>query len=342
MPLCAGLLTLASTGAWAIGTDAGASIANTATVNFAVNGSAQTPVSSNTVVTRVDELLDVVVVDDIGGPVAVGSPDADVLLQFSVTNSGNGSEAFRIIADGNVAEGGFDPTVDRLYLETNGLPGLQVGSDTEYVTGISDPVLAEDETLVVYVASTIGAGEAQGANGDVLVRAVPRTAYDQTNVDDPGVAGWPSPGTSYAGLGDGGGAAVVGATHDTGNLLLADTARYQVAAAVVSITKAAVTVLDPFNGTTLVPGSVITYQLNVTVSGTGTVEDLVITDPLPAELEYQPGTLQVAGAAEDDDFAPVGTDESGFNTQTNTVVVDRGAVTGGGPDIVITFEAAIR
>ena len=68
----------------------------------------------------------------------------------------------------------------------------------------------------------------------------------------------------------------------------------------------------------------------------------MVTDPLPAELEYQPGTLVVAGAAEDDDFAPIGTDESGFNTQTNTVIVDRGLVTGNGPDIVITFEAAIR
>ena len=85
----------------------------------------QTPVSSNTVQTTVDELLDVVVVDDSGGPVAVSVGETGAVLQFTITNNGNGSEVFRIVADDAVNEGGFDPALNQLYLESNALPGLQ-------------------------------------------------------------------------------------------------------------------------------------------------------------------------------------------------------------------------
>lgn len=340
--VAAGALLLASTTAHGIGTDAGVSILNTATVNYDVNGASQTPVASNTVSTLVDELLDVVVVDDIGAPVAVSSPDAGVLLQFTVRNNGNGTEVFRIIADPNVAEGGDDPTIDRLYLETNGTPGLQIGSDTEYVSGIADPQLDEDESIVVYVASDIDAGLAQGTNLDVAVRAVAQTVIDQAGTDDPTAGGWPTPGTSYAGQGDGGGNAVAGLSHDINNLLLRSTGRYQVSAAVVTVTKSATGVVDPFGGSTLVPGSIISYQLEIAVTGTGDAENLVITDVLPAELDYRADTLRIDGVIEDDDFAPAGTDNSGFNDATTTVVVDRGVVSGGGPTIVVTFDAVIR
>lgn len=329
-------------GAWAIGTDAGQPIENTATVNFAIGGVAQTPVDSNTVVTTVDELLDVVIVNDIGGPVGVSSPDSGVILQFTVTNNGNGSETYRIIADDAINEGGFDPSIDQLYLETNGLPGLQIGGDTAYVSGTSDPVLAEDESITVYVVADIPGGFNSGDDGDVQVRAIADTIISQTGIDNPDDAGWPSPGDSYAGQGDGGGQAVVGSSNDINNLLVRSTGTYEISDAVVSISKTATNVLDPFGGSTVVPGSIITYELQVTVGGTGDAEDLVINDVLPAELEYVANSLQVGGAAEDDDFAPSGTDNSGFNSGSGTVVVDQGTVSGGSPTLVITFQATVR
>lgn len=328
--------------AFAIGTDAGAGIQNTATVNFNIGGIAQTPVDSNTVVTIVDELLDVVVVDDNGGSVGVSSPDTGVILQFTVTNNGNGSETYRLIADENIAEGGFDPVLDQLYLETNGLPGLQIGADTAYVPGTSDPVLAEDQSQVIYVVSDIPPGSGQGDDGDVQLRAVASTIITQAGVDNPDDAGWPSPGTSYAGQGDGGGQAVVGSSNDISNLLMRSTGRYEVADAVVTITKSATSVTDPFGGSTVVPGSIITYELQVAVGGTGDAEDLIIRDVLPAEVEYVANSLIVAGVAEDDDFAPSGTDNSGFDTGTGSVVVDQGTISGGSPTVVITFQATVR
>ena len=282
---------------WAIGTDAGADIENTATVNFAINGTAQTPVDSNTVVTTVDELIDVVVVDDIGGPVGVSSPDAAAILQFTVTNNGNGSEVFRIIADPNIAEGGFDPALNQLYLESNGIPGLQIGGDTAYVSGTSDPVLAEDESLTVYVASDIPGGLGQGDDGEVTLRAISDTLLTQAGTDDPDAVAWPAPGTSYAGQGDGGGDAVIGSSHDVANLLVRTSGTYEVADAVVTVAKSVLSVLDPFGGATLVPGSVVTYQLEVTVSGSGDAENLVLSDVVPAELAYVAASLRIDGVA---------------------------------------------
>ncbi len=328
--------------AHAVGTDAGVNILNTATADFEINGTPQTPVSSNTVQTTVDELLDVVVVDDNGGPVAVSVGETGTVLQFTITNNGNGSEVFRIVADDAVNEGGFDPQLNQLYLESNALPGLQVGGDTPYVSGSGDPTLAEDESIVLYVQSDIPGGLAQGANGDVEVRAVAQTIFTAIGTDDPDDPAWPAPGTSYAGAGDGGGNAVVGTAHDVNNLLMRTAGRYQVSDAVVGIVKTATAVLDPFGGTTLVPGTIISYQLEVTVSGSGTAQGLVVRDVIPPELAYQPNTLQVDGAAEDDDFAPSGTDNSGFDAPNTTLVLDQGDVTGGSPTIVISFDAAIR
>lgn len=329
--------------AHAVGTDAGVNIQNTATAAFEINGAPQTPVSSNTVQTTVDELLDVVVVDDSGGPVAVSVGEIGAILQFTITNNGNGSEVFEIIADDSVTEGGFDPQLNQLYIESNAIPGLQIGADTAYVSGTANPTLLEDDTLVLYVQSNIPAGLSQGDNGDVDVRAVAETIITATGgIDDPDDAAWPVPGVSYAGAGDGGGNAVVGTSHDITNLLMRNAGRYRVSDAVVSVVKTATNILDPFGGTTLVPGTIITYQLEVLVTGSGSVQSLVISDVIPVELEYQLNTLVVAGVAEDDDFAPAGTDNSGFNAGTTTLVVDRGAVAGGSPTIVITFDAAIR
>jgi uncharacterized repeat protein (TIGR01451 family) len=338
----AGTLLVAST-AWAVGTDAGVNIQNTATAAFDINGTPQAPVSSNTVQTTVDELLDVVVVDDIGGPVAVSSGEVGAILQFTITNNGNGSETYRIIADDGVNEGGFDPQINQLYIESNGLPGLQVGGDTAYVSGAADPTLLEDESLVLYVQSNIPAALNQGDNGDVAVRAVSQTIITATGgIDDPDDVGWPVPGASYAGAGDGGGNAVVGTSNDINNLLMRTVGRYQVSNAVVNIVKTAINVLDPFGGVTLVPGSIITYQLEITVTGSGTAQALVISDVIPLELDYQLTTLVVAGVAEDDDFAPAGVDNSGYDPGTASVRVDQGDVAGGSPSLIITFDAAIR
>ncbi len=59
-------------------------------------------------------------------------------------------------------------------------------------------------------------------------------------------------------------------------------------------------------------------------------------------LTYQAGSLVVNGTPEDDDFAPAGTGNAGFDSGTQTITVDLGSVAWGSPVISITFDAAIR
>jgi len=327
---------------WAIGTDAGLNIENTATVNFEISGAAQTPVTSNTTQTLVDELIDAVVVSNDGGAVAVSTPETGAVLQFTVTNTGNGSEVYQLIADPNVAEGGFDPNLNQIYLETNGVPGLQIGSDLPYVTGIADPTLAEDESLIVYLQANIPAVLNQTDLGEIQLRAISATLTAQTAADDPNDPTWPVPGTAYAGLGDGGSDAVIGTTHQAANPLILNSGQFQVAAAVVAVSKTAVAVVDPFGGTTIVPGTVITYQLELSVNGSGSADNVVLTDVIPSELEYVANTLNVAEAAEEDDFAPAGTDNSGYEGGTATLRVTSPTIAGGSAALLVTFDATVR
>jgi len=84
----------------------------------------------------------------------------------------------------------------------------------------------------------------------------------------------------------------------------------------------------------------------VEVSGSGMAEALVITDLIPAELEFLAGTLAVSalppGEEVDDDFAPAGVDNTGFDAGTQTVTVSLSDVAGGAAVITISFDAAIR
>ncbi len=339
--------------AFAVGTDAGREINNTAEASFSIGGVPQTPVVSTTAQVYVDELLDVTVVSDDGGPVGVGTPETGAVLQFTVTNTGNGDESFRLIADPVIAGDEFDPTLNQIYLESNGLPGLQTGAggDTAYVAGSNDPALAADASIVVYVESDIAAGLNQNDQADVELRAVSTTVVAQAGTDDPAAPAWPAVGDSYAGAGDldevGGSnvTAVVGTSHDLGALLLRATGTYEVIAAVVELFKTAPTVLDPFGGTSLVPGAIITYQIDATVTGTGTAEALSVSDALPADVDYVPGSLTVsalpAGEDADDDFAPAGTDNTGYDAGNRTVTAVLGDVTGT-TTVTVTFQATIQ
>ena len=60
-----------------------------------------------------------------------------------------------------------------------------------------------------------------------------------------------------------------------------DDGYYRVSAASVAFVKSA-TVVDPFGGTTQVPGSIVTYRLVATVSGSGSLANLRIADAIPA------------------------------------------------------------
>ncbi|MFK7914016.1 MAG: hypothetical protein AB8B93_08885 [Pseudomonadales bacterium] len=344
----AGLVDVAQ----AAGTQAGRSVTNRAEIVYQIGGSGDLNGASE-ITTSVDELLDVTVVLADGGAVVVTAPQNAAVLEFVVTNIGNGTESFRLVAEDSLAGDDFDPTLSMLFLEANGVPGLQIGpgGDVEYVAAGNDPVLAADASITVYVTSDIPAGPVQNDLGNVRLRAVATTIVTESGTDNPQQAAFPDPGTSYAAAGDvaqlgGNVSAVVGTAHDSANLLLRATGTYEVNAALVAVSKSVLAVLDPDGGSEVVTGSLVTYQIAVTVSGSGSVEALQVNDPLPALLDYVPGSLRVdnlpPGEEIDDDFLPAGADNTGYDPATRALSANLGTQAGDGAPIAIEFQAIVR
>ena len=97
-------LCLALGQAVARGTSAGTVIPNTADMHFTVDGEMRS-IRSNTTETRVDEILDVVVVAEQVEPVTTDSPMTEAILSFLIINIGNGDEDYGIRLQSNIKAG---------------------------------------------------------------------------------------------------------------------------------------------------------------------------------------------------------------------------------------------
>jgi uncharacterized repeat protein (TIGR01451 family) len=266
---------LAST-AHATGVLAGTLIENTATATYQT-GTATGTVTSNKVTVKVDELLDVAVATLSTAPATANSEPA--VLIYSVTNSGNGPEAFNLAADPKVSGNAFDGTVKSVVLDSNNNGVYDPGVDTVLTAGsLATPVLAPDKSVKVFILVTLPVGATDAQTSQVRLTATAQT-------------GSGTPGTSFPGKGEGGGDAVVGLTTASANSLAALIASL----ANITLTKSA-TILDPFGTAKPVPGAVVTYSLAAKVTGSGSLEGLHVVDTIPDGTTYVPGSLKLDSA----------------------------------------------
>ncbi len=304
--------------AYAAGTTAGTTISNSATATYTDTGGNPRSANSNQVDIKVDELLDVTVAKADPGPVVVTPGATNQVLSFTVTNTGNGSEAFDLTPTTAIGGDQFDPSTTSIVIDTNNNGVYDPGVDTIYTAGSNDLTLAPDQSKRVFVLSTIPGGGADLDRGDLDLTAAART-------------GTGAAGTIFAGQGQGGGDAVVGTTGADG----VDRGTYIIQSATMSFVKSA-TVLDPFAGTKSVPGSIITYTLVATISGTGTLTNLAIGDVIPANTTFQPGTITMQGSPMTD-----AADADAAQFAANAVTVQLGSVAGG-QTRTVTFKARIN
>ncbi len=259
----------------ATGVSAGTSIDATATATYS-NGAANETITSNTVSIRVDEVLDVTAASLDGGNVTLGS--AGAFLSFQVTNTGNGPEAYELSVDAALSGDDFDPSVTQIAYDSNGNNTYDAGVDTVIPTGGATPEIDADDTLRVFVVVQLA-----GAPGDGDTAKVRLTARAAT--------GSGSPGTAFAGQGEGGGTAVVGSSAAE------DQAEGTLVASIGAVTLAkSATVLNAFGNAEAIPGAIVTYSLVASVSGSGSVSGLTITDPIPTGTTYQAGSLKLNGS----------------------------------------------
>ena len=315
LPLAASVSVLAMAApAHAAGVDAGSLITNTAQATYD-DGGGTTTVDSNEVVLKVDELLDVTVTSLDPGPIATTPGPA--VLTFEVTNTGNGPEAFELTPNPAVAGNDFEPVVDNIAIDTNGNGVYDPGVD-EILTGTpTTPVLDADAAITVFVLVTVpeGVSDTDQADVDLLAEAVTGTG---------------DPGTVFAGQGENDSDAVVGLTGADDNAI----GSLIVGITTVQLAKAA-TVVDPFGGDSVVPGSTVTYTLTATVTGSGSVDNLVVTDEYPVDTTYTAGTLTLDAAP----LTDAAGDDAGSADATG-ITVDLGTVAGG-TTRTVTFDVTV-
>lgn len=306
---------LAAQPALADGVPAGTIIENTASATYSDTGGTPQTVDSNTVTVQVDELLDVTVVTQDASAVSIGSGSA--VLTFEVTNTGNGPEAYDLTADPAVAGNDFDVTIDAIAYDTNGNGVYDPGVDVILGPGEATPEILADGSLTVFVLVSAPAG-------------VSDTETSQVNLLAEAVTGTGAPGTTFAGQGVDGSDAVVGTTgaddDDFGSLFAS--------IASLSLVKSA-TVADPFGGNEAVPGATITFTIVASVTGSGSLADLRVTDATPTDTTYTAGSMTLdAASLTDAADADAGTaDASGIDV----LIGDANA----GDSFTITFDVVI-
>jgi uncharacterized repeat protein (TIGR01451 family) len=260
--------------ALAAGVSAGTTIQNTASATYS-NGAATDTITSNEVEILVDELLNVAVASQDAGNVALNSSGA--VLSFEITNTGNGPEAFRLTPNPALTGDDFDPSVTLVAWDSNNNGVYDAGVDTTIASGGATPAIAADDSLLVFLVTALAGSPADGDTAEVRLTAVASTGS--------GAAG-----TKFAGQGAAGGDAIVGSStasdNDEGTLIASIGA--------VTLVKS-VTIDDQFGGNDAVPGATATYSIVATVSGTGSVSSLVVSDPIPTGTTYEAGSLTLNG-----------------------------------------------
>ena len=308
--------SLCGTPALAAGTRAGTVIDNTATASFEQNG-VTTTVNSNVNSVRVDELIDTVVDWSDSADVPTTPNATSQVLKFQVTNTGNGVETFALATTANLGGDQYDPTVTQIVID-DGDGIYEPGQDTVYIPGAGNPVLNPDQTLIVFVVATTPGTVANNDRGGIRLTATSTT-------------GTGTPGTSFAGQGEGGGNAVVGTSGGDGS----DDGYYQVSAATVALAKSAV-VNNPLGTTAAIPGATITYTLVATIAGSGALPNLAINDVTPAGTTYVPGSITLGGLPLSD---PADADAGSF--ASNAITVALGSVPAG-QTRTVTFQVTIN
>jgi uncharacterized repeat protein (TIGR01451 family) len=335
---CLALLALSSVGAlqsaFAVGTPAGTTITNQATVDYSVGGVPQNQLNA-AVPFVVDRKVDLTVTEVSGNATLTTPGQNDVIATFRVTNSGNGSQGYQLSV---VQEDGTSPAVFghadnldvanlRSFVDVNNNGAYDTGDNETNISSLATD--ADGESRLVFVLADIPVGTPNNTYANVRLTAVAVATDGSTLNESPGLD---DPNVEQIVFADAGRDRTESAAD-----------QYHVQSAALTVTKTLQVVSDPFNGGSnpkAIPGAVVQYRVRVTNSSTTTAATAVtVTDNIPANTTFVPGSIRLNAA--------IVTDANGFIAGPPArVVVDAGAVppnngtTDGQTDV--TFQVTIN
>lgn len=344
------LLSLAATDARAVGTAAGTIIGNYATVNYKMEGKALSQ-QSNISSLRVDDKVSFTLSAADATNVTI-TPGGKAYMTYILSNSGNGSHDFTL----NPSVSGtpeFTPAAGPVFFadagattplpvdpNTGNLPFIATlppdTSRTVYMQIIA-PTLLSDGQTVKYLVTAEAYQPANLAIVNPPVKSSTQASTDAT------VNKNKNPMAQYVILADGHGNGG-DADRDGRYAVIANDGNgfpigFRARTATVAVVKA-VTVADRTGGSQPYPGATLHYTLTVSATGSGTAIGVVITDPIPANTTYIPGTLKLNDTPLSD-RADSDAGDAG-DTTAGVVTVKLGDMTSATPAQVITFDVKIN
>ena len=315
---------------------AGDIISSTSTVDYVIGGTIGSSSSTSSFVE--DRIINFFVSEADGGlAVPVISDMTKAVMQFTVTNTSNDVHDFLLTARNTspnpfgLPVDSFDPipTSIQVFVESGVTPGYQPLEDTAvYIDelAINVPqlvyVVADMPTLVLDDVSAIALIAQIADGGAAVTEGTAINADDNGHISPAGVfsnggttvaAGTPntvpdSPLTMETVFNDQAGLnpediSTDGSQDVANNGQHVDAGAYQ-ASSPVTIVKT-LTVVDTVGGSDPHPGATLRYQLVVSVSGNTAVDNLIITDVIPANTSYTDASILLNGIAQTDaDDAP--------------------------------------
>lgn len=347
-------------------TPACTTITNQATVNYNVQGLAQTPVSSNTSTFYVGVRENVTVVTTNVADVTVYPGSIQTALTFTVTNNGNTTMNFILngIAEPNGTASPFGGntasyTGTNMTLSQASISSLAPGFTNTVTLMVNTPVSETNGQVAVYGLS---------AQSQLLGGANITTKISNATGTAIGGATCTALGSTYIDIVSN---SVGGSDYPANEGIDSARSAYQVSAANLTVTKVSVVYSDPVNGTTTpkaIPGATVTYTLTVSnASGTAIANGVAVTDSLATMItdgyltfvtDYNDGTgapvpcgagsglLITNGGGSETCFADGGATHSGvyadFGVTTANTITVTGLTVGPGQTATVKYQALIN
>jgi uncharacterized repeat protein (TIGR01451 family) len=303
-------------------TQAGTVVNDTVTTDWEIGGVTQSTLNANAsfvVAQLVRPTLSWQDASDISVPVG-----ATGTLVFRLTNAGNGIDTFTLSTAATATPApSFTPDTCKLYLDAS-LTQL-------YSPGVNDPSLASGAYADLYLDCHVPAQSSAGDHGWIDLKAVSNTltGVDQAVCLDPTCT---NPTQSLP--------------QQVGKWAVTDSAsgeadsigKYLAISPSFDFSKAQ-SVQDTLGGGKVESGSTVTYTLTVKPTGSSIAYDATVTDPIPVNTTYKPGTITVDGMAKTD---AQDSDNAAFDSVNNQIVVSLGDYSPTDPSHVITFQVTIN
>lgn len=287
-------------------TSAGIDIINTATLTYSENDNTVSATST----IQVQEVIDVALSLNLSETTRlVENGDINQTLPYSVQNTGNGTEIFKVDYVNS------DSPLENISIVIDANNNGVIDVDENTLNNGDSISLVRDEIQGLIIKADIPISAQKDDISTITLTVSSATEKDGV------IAATADPGTLLAGQGTDTTDAIVGESPSQTR-----TARFQVGdtAELVTITKAIDKSLDPFGGTTNIPGSKVTYNITVVVDASkGPVNNLVIVDSIPADMTYTSGSLSINGVGQTD----LQDDVDAGHIENNQVTVDLGNIT---------------